>query len=156
MSEINMMQADQDKEFVAFRIGAQEFCIDIMAVREIRGWTPTTELPHAPSYVRGVINLRGVVLPIVDLSARLGFSPSVPTDRHAIIVTQVGQQLIGLLVDAVSDILTVSPDTIQPTPDVDAALAKAFVRGVIAIEHRLIALISLDEVLPAKEMREAA
>ena len=100
-----------------------------MSVREIRGWTPATPLPHAPSYVRGVINLRGAVLPIIDLAARLGFLPTEPTARQVIIVVQVGTQMIGLLVDAVSDILTRRPTTIQPTPDVATETVQTFVRG---------------------------
>ena len=98
------------RELISFRIGDQEFCVDIMAVREIRGWTPATALPHSPAYVQGVINLRGAVLPIVDLAARLGLKPAEPTVRHVIIVAQVGEQVVGLLVDAVSDILTVTDD----------------------------------------------
>ena len=77
-----------------------------MSVREIRGWTPATALPHAPAYVRGVINLRGSVLPIVDLAERLGFPQTEATQRHVIIVVQVDAQIVGLLVDAVSDILS--------------------------------------------------
>lgn len=106
------------RELIAFRVGAQEFCVNIMSVREIRGWTPATPMPHAPPYVLGVINLRGAVLPIVDLSARLGMTPADPTVRHVIIVAQVKSQVVGLLVDAVSDILTITDDKIQPTPDV--------------------------------------
>jgi len=139
------------RELIAFRIGAQEFCVDIMSVREIRGWTPATVLPKAPPFVRGVINLRGAVLPIVDLAARLGFAPPEPTVRHVIMVVQVGDRVVGLLVDAVSDILSVTDDAIQPTPDVASELARAFVRGVLAIEGRMISLIALDSVLPAFE-----
>src|SRR6187402_494135 len=93
-------------ELIAFRIGDQEFCVNIMAVREIRGWTTATVLPHQPSYMIGVLNLRGVVLPIVDLSARLGMAASQPTARHVIIVAQIKRKVVGLLVEAVSDILT--------------------------------------------------
>ncbi len=135
------------KELIAFRIGEQEFCVDIMSVRDIRGWTPTTPLPHSLDYVKGVINLRGAVLPVVDLSARLGFSRTEPTARHVIIITQVGSQTIGLLVDAVSDILTVNSGSIQATPDVASELAHAFMTGVIAMEGRMISLIELDNVL---------
>jgi purine-binding chemotaxis protein CheW len=142
-------------EFVAFRIGTQEFCVDIMSVREIRGWTPATALPQSPSFVRGVINLRGAVLPIVDLAARLGFPPAEATARHVNIVVQVGRQVVGLLVDAVSDILTITDDLIQPTPDVASEMAKTFVRGVLAVESRMISLIALDNVLPALQ-NEAA
>lgn len=143
------------RELIAFRIGAQEFCVNIMSVREIRGWTPATALPQAPSFVRGVVNLRGAVLPIIDLAARLGFAPAEPTARHVIIVAQIEQQVVGLLVDAVSDILTVTDDLLQPTPDVASEMAKTFVRGVLAIDRRMISLISLDHVLPPAE-REAA
>ncbi len=140
---------------IAFRIGAQEFCVDILSVREIRGWTPATALPQSPGFVRGVVNLRGAVLPIIDLAARLGFPPAEPTARHVIIVAQIGNQVIGLLVDAVSDILSATDDLVQATPDVASDMAKTFVRGVLAIDQRMISLIALDHVLPASE-REAA
>ena len=84
-------------EFVAFCVGPQEFCIDIMNVREIRGWCPATPLPQAPCYVRGVINLRGAVIPIVEMSKRLGLSANNPTTRHVIIVVQHGHHTVGLL-----------------------------------------------------------
>src|SRR5260221_12200767 len=124
MTKITKNESASGRELIAFRIGAQEFCVDIMSIREIRGWTPATALPQSPSYVRGVINLRGAVLPIVDLAARLGFAMSEPTARHVIIVAQVGAQVVGLLVDAVSDILTVTDDVIQPTPDIASEAAK--------------------------------
>ncbi|MDK1377979.1 MULTISPECIES: chemotaxis protein CheW [unclassified Sinorhizobium] len=143
------------RELIAFRVGDQEFCVNIMAVREIRGWTPATPMPHAPSYVLGVINLRGAVLPIVDLSARLGMKPAEPTVRHVIIVAQVKSQMVGLLVDAVSDILTVRDEEIQPTPDISSEFEKSFARGVLAIEGRMICLIELEAVFPQEE-REAA
>src|SRR5580693_2132113 len=140
------------RELISFRIGAQEFCVDIMAIREIRGWTQATALPQSPDFVRGVINLRGAVLPIVDLAARLGFDAAETTARHVIIVTQIGAQLVGLLVDAVSDILTVTDDIIQPTPDVASDIAKTFVRGLLAIDGRMISLIGLERVLPDLEL----
>lgn len=136
------------REFVAFRVGAQEFCIDIMGVREIRGWAAATPLPHAPAYVRGVINLRGAVLPIVDLAMRFGLGLTEPTPRSVIIVVQVYQQVIGLLVDAVSDILTTSEASMQPTPDIASDMAKTFVKGVYAVDGRMISIVTLESVLP--------
>ena len=138
-------------ELIAFRMGSQEFCVDIMSVREIRGWTKATVLPKSASFVRGVVNLRGTVLPIVDLAARLGFPAAEPTARHVIIVAQIGEQTVGLLVDAVSDILTVTAELVQPTPDVASEMAKTFVRGVLAVDQRMISLIALDQVLPVCE-----
>jgi len=143
------------RELIAIRIGAQEFCVDVMCVREIRGWTPATPLPQSPPFVRGVINLRGTVLPIVDLAARLGFAAADPSARHAIVVAQIGHQVVGLLVEGVSDIFTVTEDKIQPTPEVASEMAKKFVRGVIAMDGRMISLIALDSVLPPVELRAA-
>ncbi len=148
-------QSSDGRELIAFRIGPQEFCVDIMTVCEIRGWTPATTLPHAPPFVRGVINLRGAVLPIVDLAGRLGFANVDPTARHAIIVVQIGQQRVGLLVDAVSDILTVDETSIQPTPDVVSDLVRTFVRGLLPIDGRMISLMSLDHVLPQAALEAA-
>jgi purine-binding chemotaxis protein CheW len=137
------------RELVAFRILQQEFAIDIASVREIRGWTLETALPHAPGFVRGVINLRGTVLPILDLASRLGLPSAEPTARHVIMVVQVGTQTMGLLVDAVSDIQSVEEESIQPMPEVGAEIARQFVRGVLAVDGRMIIVVALDEVLPA-------
>ena len=142
-------------ELISFRIGAQEFCVDIMAVREIRGWTPATALPKTPSFVRGVINLRGAVLPIIDLASRLGFASTEPSARSVIIVVQIGERSMGVLVDAVSDILTVNDAMIQPTPDVASDMVRHFVRGLVAIEGRMISLITLDRIAPEVELEAA-
>ena len=155
MSEIITGDKNKNQELVAFRIGDQEFCVDIMSVREIRGWTPATAIPHSPKFVRGVINLRGAVLPVVDLASRLGLPVVEPTARHVIIVSQVGERIAGILVDAVSDILSLDPALIQPTPDVSSQAARSFVRGVVAMEGRMISIITLDTILPAMD-REAA
>jgi len=154
---MDMIKNDGAKgqELIAFRIGSQEFCIDVMSVREIRGWTPATPLPQAPSFVCGVINLRGTVLPIVDLAARLGFTPAEPSARHAIVVVQIAQQMVGLLVEGVSDIFTVTESQVQPTPDVASDMAKEFVRGVIAMDGRMISMIVLDSILPADQRKAA-
>ena len=154
MSEMHANQGG--RELISFRIGDQEFCVDIMMVREIRGWTPATPLPQSPPFVKGVINLRGAVLPIVDLGARLGLGMAEPSARHVIIVVQVDHQIVGLLVDAVSDIITVTDDMVQPTPDVASDLARNFVKGLLAIEGRMVSFISLDRVLPDQDLELAA
>lgn len=143
--------SDLDKnrrELIAFRIGEQEFCVDIMSVREIRGWTPATSLPQSPDFVRGVINLRGAVLPIIDLSGRLGLGAADPSARHVIIVTHIGTRIVGLLVDAVSDILAATDQDIHPTPDVGCETVREFIQGILTIDGRMISLIALDHMLP--------
>ncbi len=146
---------EQRQRLIAFNIGTQEFCVGTISVREIRGWTPTTALPHAPAFVLGVANLRGVVLPIVDLAMQLGFPPTEPTARHAIIVVEHGNQTAGLSVDGVSDIFTAGEEQIQPTPRIAAQIAKLFLRGVIAMEGRLIGVIDISNLLPSPELAAA-
>src|ERR1700754_4944108 len=122
------------RQFITFRSGEQEFGADIMAIREIRGWTETTPLPHAPDFVRGVINLRGVVLPVVDLKARLGRGCTDANPKHVIIVVKSGDRTLGLLVDAVSDILTATAADIQPTPELARDSGSSFVEGIAVFD----------------------
>jgi purine-binding chemotaxis protein CheW len=143
--------ANERRELTSFWAGDQEYGVDIMSVREIRGWSAATPLPQSPSYMRGVINLRGAVLPIMDLAERLDLPPTEPSERSVIIVVQVGERLVGLLVDAVSDILSINPEQIQPTPDVGCDQAKAFVRGLITIDDRMVSEIAVERLLPELE-----
>jgi purine-binding chemotaxis protein CheW len=145
----------QGRELIAFRLGQQEFCLDVMNVREIRGWTPVTPLPHAPSYMLGVINLRGMVLPIIDLSARMGFPPAEPSTRHAIMVVEIGKQVIGFLVDAVSEIFSGKDEDVQPTPDVASFATRNLIQGVIAAEGRMISVLSLDMIATTSDVLAA-
>lgn len=142
-------------ELIAFRVGQQEFCIDIMMVREVRGWTEATELPRTPNYVKGVINLRGAVLPIIDLALCLGMPGAAPTARNVIIVVQISNRQIGVLVDAVSDILTADKSLIQPMNDVTSGLIKNFVRGLLTMEGRMISLITLSHILQVEELEDS-
>lgn len=145
----------QGRELIAFRLGQQEFCLDVMNVREIRGWTPVTQLPHSPSYMLGVINLRGMVLPIIDLSARMGFPPAEPSTRHAIMVVELGKQVIGFLVDAVSEIFSGKDEDVQPTPDVASTTTRTLIQGVIAAEGRMISVLSLDMIATTSDVMAA-
>ena len=135
-------------EFLSFRIGDSEYSVEIMSVREIRGWTRTTSLPHAPRFVRGVINLRGTVLPVVDLAMRLGLEETEPEDRNVIIVVDVGSRVMGLRVDAVSDILSFTKDQLQPPPEVATSANAPFVKALTILEDRMVRLLDLSVVLP--------
>ena len=136
------------RELISFLVGDQEFCVDINAVVEIRGWTPATPMPHSASYVRGVINLRGAIMPIIDLGARLGLGAAEPTARHVIIVANVNDRKVGLLVDAVCETLNIGDDAVHPAPDLGDAAARRFIVGFIPAEGRMITLLDLAPVLP--------
>ena len=139
------------RELISFRVGEQDYCVDIMAVREIRGWSPATQLPQQPPYMRGVINLRGAVLPIMDLAGRLGLPMAEPTVRHVIIVVKAGDRTVGMMVDAVSDILSVTPEMTQETPDLACDEVRTFLDGIITLDGRMISEIALDRLLPTRE-----
>lgn len=140
-----------DLELLSFRVGEQEYSVDIMSVREIRGWTRATPLPHSAPYVRGVINLRGAVLPILDLACRLDLGTTETTERNVIIVVHVRGQSIGLLVDAVSDILSIPRSELQPPPDMLSDASNSFVRSLTVVEGRMLRILDLDSVHPEKE-----
>lgn len=131
------------RQLITFQIGEQYLGVDIMAIREIRAWSSTTLLPHVPDYVRGVVNLRGTVLPVIDLSARLGWGPSEPTARHVIIVVRIADQLQGLIVDAVNDIVSINSEDLQPAPAITEGGTIAL-EGLIPVEDRMVMVLSLE------------
>jgi purine-binding chemotaxis protein CheW len=142
----------RDLELLSFRIADQEYSVDIMSVREIRGWTRATSLPHAPDYVRGVINLRGAVLPVVDLGLRLGLLAGEPNERSVIIVVDLGGRTVGLRVDAVSDILSVPASDLQTPPELLSDQVDGFIRALTIIEGRMIRVLDVTAVLPPVEV----
>jgi purine-binding chemotaxis protein CheW len=118
-----------------------------MAIREIKGWTPTTSLPEAPEHMRGVIDLRGTIVPIVDLRARFHHGLTEATPTHVIIVVAVGEMMVGLLADAVVDIVSVSASAIQPVPDTEHGGHAKFLAGLVTVEGRMVVLLDLDSLL---------
>jgi len=138
-------------ELLSFHVGEQEYSVDIMSVREIRGWSKATPLPHAPSYVRGVINLRGTVLPIVDLASRLGLPSGEENARNVIIVVHINGQTLGLLVNAVSDILAIPQEDMQTPPELAADVSRTFIRSLTIYEGRMIRVLNLEAVMPNNE-----
>lgn len=136
-------------EFLSFRAAGQDYALAIMQVREIRCWSQPTILPNAPSYVRGVINLRGTVLPVVDLAERLGMARSDASARCVIVVVEHGERLLGLLVDAVSDILTRSPDDLMPPPNVAGSDTTVnFVEALTLMDDAMIRVLHLPRLFP--------
>ncbi|WP_337271041.1 chemotaxis protein CheW [Oryzifoliimicrobium ureilyticus] len=140
-------------EILAFRLHGQEFCVKTTTIREIRGWVPATHLPHAPAEVVGVINLRGTVVPIVDLAVKLGMEAMVASERSAIVVAEVSGTVIGLLVDAVSDILTVASDNLQPVPQATIG-GLDFSEGMIVTDSGMICFLNLQRLFGEGEFAD--
>jgi purine-binding chemotaxis protein CheW len=135
------------RQFISFKIGDEEYGVDIMAIREIKGWTATTELPDTPLHLRGVINLRGAIIPVFDLRARFSGQLTQATPRHVTMVVTVGTRVLGILVDAVADIITVAAADIQPVPDMEGTNHGRFLSGLVTVEGRMVALLDLESML---------
>lgn len=148
MEDTETQTESQQIELLSFHVGESEYSVNIMSVREIRGWTRATPLPHSPEYVRGVINLRGNVLPVIDLAMRLGLPNKEPEERHVIIVVDVNNQTVGLRVDAVSDILTLPTNELQSPPELSADDSQGFIEALTIVEGRMIRILDLPEVMP--------
>lgn len=148
-SEPNNPAQSSEIELLSFRVGENEYSVEIMSVREIRGWTRATSLPHSPPYVRGVINLRGAVLPVVDLAMRLGLPAEEPSERNVIIVVDIGGRTVGLRVDAVSDILSFQMSELQPPPEMSADQGHSFIRALTIVDGRMIRILDLQQVVPS-------
>jgi purine-binding chemotaxis protein CheW len=148
------LKGGHSKQFISFRICNEEYAIDIMAVREIKGWTETTTLPNQPEFIRGVLNLRGTIVPVFDLRCRFGMGLTEVTPSHVVIIVNVVDRIIGLLVDAVSDILTINSSDIRPVPEMDRAVSAEFLSGIMSIDDNLVVLLSLEKLF-AKGMRSA-
>jgi purine-binding chemotaxis protein CheW len=139
-------------QFVSFALGDDQYGVDIMAVREIKGWTPVTHLPKQPEYLRGVLNLRGVMVPIIDLRCRLDEGLTDATPMHVVIVVQVAERLVGLLADRVLDIVSFESGEVQPVPRVSDGANVDFLSGLVTIEGQMIALIDLPSLLSMSEI----
>lgn len=152
------------RQFVSFSVGSSTFAVDILAIREFKRWTETTALPNTPPYVRGVINLRGVVVPVYDLRARFGHGATEPTNTHVIMMVSVAmakdtpadaegpaERIVGLLVDAVDDVLSISVDAISAVPETDTS-AHPFVQGVLTVGEKMIAVLNLDRLLSHEDL----
>ena len=134
-------------QFISFAIGDDQYGVDIMAVREIKGWSQITQLPRQPDYMRGVLNLRGIMVPIIDLRCRFGQGMTEATPLHIVIVVQIGPRHVGLLADRVLDIVGFNASQVQPVPRVAQASHVDFLSGLVTIESGMIALIDLPHLL---------
>ena len=141
------LQTQGKLELISFEINGQEFCIDISVVREIRGWTPATPMPNTPSYILGVINLRGAVMPVFDLRSRLALGRTEPSSRNVIVVVQSEGQLVGLLVDAVQETFMVDAEILQAPPQMDLA-GEAFIDAIIPLEGRMLSRLVVSALVP--------
>jgi purine-binding chemotaxis protein CheW len=135
-------------QYVTFAVGDRQFGIDIMSVGEIRQWTSATVLPHQPEWNRGVLNLRGAIVPVHDLRVRLGGDLTEPTASHVVVIASIRGQSVGILVDAVSDILTVRAGQVRPLPPNVAEVDDTTISGLVSEGDSMVALLDLNRLFP--------
>ncbi len=148
--------AGAQTQFISFAIGDDQYGVDIMAVREIKGWSDITALPKQPEYVRGVLNLRGAIVPIVDLRCRFGQGLTETTPLHIVIIVQIDDRPVGLIGDRVLDIISVNAGQIQPVPRTAQGTTTNFLSGLVTHDNAMVALIDLTHLLEPFEALETA
>jgi purine-binding chemotaxis protein CheW len=145
-----------DHQVVVFELGAEQFGVDIATVESIIKMQTITSLPQAPNFVQGVTNLRGRVLPVIDLRQRFGLAPRTADKTSRIIVSGVGQTEIGMIVDGVSAVLTITEGAVEPPPPIATTVASSFITGIAKLADRMVILLDLDQILSIGEQADLA
>lgn len=143
---------------LTFSLAGEEYGLDILAVREIRGWTPVTRIPQAPSYVLGVLNLRGAIVPVIDMRLRFGLPREEYTANTVTVIVTVAGRNFGVVVDGVSDVLDVTAANLRPVPDMGTTVDTEYLKGLTAVDERMVLLLDVDKLLQPQDaqMLEAA
>ncbi len=151
MTDEAKADAYDSKQYVTFQVGDRLYGVEIVLVREIKQWTPTTALPNQPHYTRGVLNLRGTIVPVHDLRARFGGCLTEATENHVVVIASIEDQSVGILVDAVSDIITVSPDDVRPIPSGAREMDMGSISGLVSQDDQMIGLLELPRLFPVEK-----
>ncbi|MBI3898642.1 MAG: chemotaxis protein CheW [Gammaproteobacteria bacterium] len=142
-------------QFLTFRLDGLDYGIPIIQVQEIRGWTKVTSLPNSPRYIRGVLNLRGTIVPIIDLRLRFNLNEAAYDSFTVIVVINVGQRLAGVVVDAVSDVISLSTEQRQTPPEFEGHANRQFVKGLAQIDEKLLVLLDVERLVNPDTLAEA-
>jgi len=140
------------REVLAFRLGTEEYGIDILKVQELRGYESPTRLANAPAHIKGVVNLRGIIVPIVDMRIRLGMANPAYDQFTVVIILNIRSRVIGMVVDSVSDVITLTAEQIRPAPDMGAALDAGYLQGLGTIDGRMLILVDIDSLMSGEEI----
>ena len=142
-----------DQQFLTFNLAEEFYGVDILKVQEIKGYTNVTKIPNTPEYLKGVLNLRGTIVPIVDLRMKFGMGVTDPTPFTVVVVVNVRNRVMGFLVDAVSDVLDLNAKDIQPPPELGNTVDITFVAGIGNSNDHLVTLLDIDRVLTEDEVK---
>ncbi|MDH5564157.1 MAG: chemotaxis protein CheW [Nitrospirota bacterium] len=154
--DIRTSFSTDDQQFLTFNLAEEYYGVDILKVQEIKGYTNVTKIPNTPDYLKGVLNLRGTIVPIVDLRMKFGMGVTEPTSFTVVVVVNVRNRVMGFLVDAVSDVLDLNAKDIQPPPQLGNTVDISFVAGIGNSSDHLVTLLDIDRVLTDDEVKAVA
>lgn len=140
------------REHLVFTLGSEEYAIDILKVQEIRGYEPPTRIANAPPFILGVINLRGAIVPIVDLRVKFALGDPSYTEFTVVIILNLGGRVVGAVVDGVSDVIALSDNVVKPTPEFGAAVDTAYIDGLAALDERMLILVDIERLMNNRDM----
>ncbi|MFP8409619.1 chemotaxis protein CheW [Serratia marcescens] len=140
------------QEFLIFTLGNEEYGIDILKVQEIRGYDQVTRIANTPAFIKGVTNLRGVIVPIIDLRVKFSQQSVSYDENTVVIVLNFGQRVVGIVVDGVSDVLSLTADQIRPAPEFAVTLATEYLTGLGSLGERMLILVDIEKLLSSEEM----
>ena len=140
------------REYLTFRLDQEEYGIDILKVQEIRGYEPPTRIANAPAFIKGVVNLRGTIVPIVDMRLKFNCSQVEYNSFTVVIILNLGQRVVGIVVDSVSDVMEVQPEAIRPAPDIDSTIDSRSIMGLGSVGERMLILLDIEKLMSAEDM----
>jgi purine-binding chemotaxis protein CheW len=140
------------REFLAFTLGREEYGIDILKVQEIRGYEAVTRIANAPEFIKGVVNLRGIIVPIVDMRIKFHLGEPTYDQFTVVIILNIAGRVMGMVVDSVSDVITLSPDQVKPAPEMGTALNTDYLIGLGTLDERMLILVDIDKLMSSAEM----
>jgi purine-binding chemotaxis protein CheW len=141
-----------NKEFLTFRLGAEEYGIDILKVQEIRGYENPTRIANAPEFIKGVINLRGTIVPIVDMRIKFGCGKAEYNAFTVVIILNVANRVVGIVVDSVSDVLELSSEQVKPAPELSSVVDSSYILGLGSVAERMLILVEIEALMSASDM----
>jgi purine-binding chemotaxis protein CheW len=139
-------------EYLAFKLGSEEYGIDILKVQEIRGYEAVTRIANAPEFIKGVINLRGIIIPVVDMRIKFNLGSPVYDQFTVVIILNISGRIVGMVVDSVSDVTTLTPEQVKPAPEMGTAFSSDYMIGLGTIDERMLILVNIDKLMSSPEM----
>jgi len=140
------------QEFLAFKLGVEEYGIDILKVQEIRGYEAVTRIANAPEFIKGVINLRGIIIPVVDMRIKFKLGEPVYDQFTVVIILNINGRIVGIVVDSVSDVTTLTPEQVKPSPDMGNGFSSEYMIGLGTIDERMLILVDIDKLMTSPDM----